>query len=37
MRRYSFNELTATKLLEIASIHHELPQPEVYEARTSPR
>jgi hypothetical protein len=31
MRTYRFNELTATKLLEIAAIHHELPQPDVWE------
>ncbi len=31
MKTYAFNELTATKLLEIAAIHHELPQPDVWE------
>jgi len=31
MKTYPFNELNATKLLEVATIHHELPQPEVWE------
>jgi hypothetical protein len=31
VKTYPFNELNATKLLEIAAIHYELPQPEVWE------
>jgi hypothetical protein len=31
MKTYPFNELTPAKLLEIAAIHHELPQPDVWE------
>jgi hypothetical protein len=31
MKTYAFNELNATKLLEVAAIHHELPRPDVWE------
>ena len=31
MKTYPFNELNATKLREIASVHYELPEPGVWE------